>query len=64
MHTPALIYPHRQRVRTRSTAFLLALGAFVAIKLVALGAVNASADDLGPLQILDVECSQAEAISC
>ncbi len=71
MPTYDLVSPHQQRVRTRSTAFLLAVVAFATAKLISLGAVNVShAHDLEglqmmpDLQLLDVDCGAGQAVHC
>lgn len=71
MPTYDLIYPHRQRTRTRSTALLLALSAFAVTKLLALEAIDLrAAHDLEGtpmvegLQILDLECGDEQAVHC
>lgn len=71
MHTQDLIYPHGQRIRTRSMALLLALNAFAAAKLIAADAINVSrAYDFESLrvteslQMLDVDCDTEQAVRC
>jgi hypothetical protein len=65
MSTQAILAVHGQRTRTRSAAFLLAVTAFAAAKLISLGAVNVShAHEIEGLQMLDVDCGAEHAVSC
>jgi predicted HTH domain antitoxin len=65
MLTQTLISPHRQRSRTRSTAFLLAITLFTAVKLISNGAVNVSrASEIEGMQMLDVECGSDQSVRC
>jgi hypothetical protein len=65
MLAQTLIYPHRQRSRTRSSAFLLAITVFTAVKLIANGSVDVSrASEIEGLQMLDVECGSEPAVPC
>jgi hypothetical protein len=65
MLTHTLVYPHRQRSRTRSSAFLLAITLFAAVKLIANGAVNVTrAPEIEGLQMLDVECGSEPSVPC
>ncbi|HEX5659447.1 MAG TPA: hypothetical protein VFX59_19765 [Polyangiales bacterium] len=65
MPTQTLISSHQHRSRTRSTAFLLAVSLFAAVKLISAGAVNVShAHDVEGLQMLEADCGSEQALHC
>jgi hypothetical protein len=66
MHTQAhAISLHRKRARTRSTALVLALTAFAAVKLVSLGAVNADQARIEGFEMMDVDCAaETNSVTC